>query len=54
MSSKDDRKAAIQRHRDARAELERVSSTSKDVTPEIVEANSRVIEAEQSVPWWRR
>jgi predicted nucleic acid-binding Zn-ribbon protein len=52
--SKSDRKAAIQRHKAARDELERVSSKSEDVTPEIVEANSRVIEAEQSVPWWRR
>ncbi|MDM4720128.1 hypothetical protein QTQ03_26545 [Micromonospora sp. WMMA1363] len=52
--SKDEKKAAIQRHRDARRELDRVSRKSRDVTPEYLAANRRVIDAEKNVPWWRR
>ncbi|WP_018218228.1 hypothetical protein [Salinispora vitiensis] len=52
--SKDEKKAAIQRHRDARRELERISRKSKDVTAEYLDANSRVIAAEKDIPWWRR
>jgi len=52
--SKSDRRAAIQQHRDARAELEQVSSKSTDVTDEYLAANRRVIETEKNIPWWRR
>lgn len=54
MGSKDDKKAAIQAHRDARKNLAEVSSKTKDVTPEVLEANRRVIDAEKNVPWYRR
>ena len=51
---KSDKQAAIQQHKDARTELARLSAASRDVTPEIVEANRRVIDAEKNVPWYRR
>jgi len=41
--SKQEKQVAIQKHRDARRDLERISSKSKDVTPEYLAANRRVI-----------
>jgi hypothetical protein len=54
MGKKDEKRAALQRLRLARAELERISRESRDETPEYLAANRRVIEAEKAVPWWRR
>ena len=53
--SKDPQKtAAIQEHKAARKNLERVSSGIKEETPEYLKANQRVIDAEKNIPWWRR
>ncbi len=57
--SKDERKAAIQRYRDARRELDRVDRADRkagrrDETDAYLAANDRVIDAEKGVPWWRR
>lgn len=51
MSAKKD---AIAEHRAARAELEEISRRDRAETEEYLAANSRVAEAEQHVPWWRR
>ncbi|MFE9192075.1 hypothetical protein ACFYL6_20965 [Micromonospora sp. NPDC007208] len=53
--SKDPQKtAAIQEHKDARAELERISRRDRAETDAFLDANDRVIAAEKNVPWYRR
>ncbi|WP_433530365.1 hypothetical protein ACQPYA_30070 [Micromonospora sp. CA-263727] len=52
--SKDEKRAAIREHKAAREDLARVSSKSRDVTPEYLAANRRVLDAEKNLPWWRR
>lgn len=47
-------KQDVQKWREARKNLERVSSKSREVTDEYLAANRKVIEAEKSIPWWRR
>jgi len=54
MASKAEKQAAIKAHKAARENLARVSSKTKDVTPEYLKANRAVIDAEKNVPWWRR
>ncbi|MEU8185982.1 hypothetical protein [Micromonospora carbonacea] len=54
MPSKDERKAAIQQHKDARKHLAEVSSKTTEVTDEYLAANRAVIDAEKNIPWWRR
>lgn len=46
--------AARSTHRKAKDELERVSRRDRDETDDYVEANKRVIDAEQDLPRWRR
>lgn len=46
--------AAIQEHKAARKNLEKVSSKITEETPEYLAANDRVIAAEKNVSWWRR
>lgn len=41
-------------HRAAREELARVSERDGEETDATVEANSRVIETEKTLPWWKR
>ncbi|RAN92673.1 hypothetical protein GAR05_06165 [Micromonospora saelicesensis] len=53
--AKDPQKAAaIKEHKDARAELERVSRRDRAETDAFLDANDRVIAAEKNVPWYRR
>ncbi|MCG5460865.1 hypothetical protein MED01_004291 [Micromonospora sp. MED01] len=52
--AKADKQAAIQEHKAARENLERVSSKITEETPEYLAANDRVIAAEKNVPWYRR
>jgi hypothetical protein len=40
--------------KNARANLARVASQSKDETPAYTEANNAVIKAEKALPWWKR
>ncbi len=54
MPSREEKREAIQKHRDARENLARVSSQSTEETDAYLEANSAVIEAEKGVPWYRR
>jgi len=51
--SKDDPKA-VQEHKDARRDLERVSRKDKAETDRYLRANDRVIAAEKNISWWRR
>ncbi|MFI6238322.1 hypothetical protein ACIBEF_00420 [Micromonospora sp. NPDC050795] len=53
--SKDPQKAAaIKEHKDARAELERISRRDRAETDAFLDANDRVIAAEKNIPWYRR
>lgn len=59
MAKSDEQRAAEERLRQARDELERVSrqERAKGIdyeTPDYWRANKAVVEAEKSVPWWRR
>jgi hypothetical protein len=45
---------AIQEHRNARADLEKVSQGLQEETDEFLNANQRVIETAQKVSWIRR
>jgi hypothetical protein len=48
-------KAAQQRLKDAREDLERVSAgTTEETPPAYTKANDAVIEAEKALPWWKR
>lgn len=54
-----DKKAAIAEHKAARAELDAIAERDKrtgnrEETPEYLAANSRVLETEKRVPWYRR
>lgn len=46
--------AAIKEHKEARAELERISRRDRAETDAFLDANDRVIAAEKNVSWWRR
>jgi hypothetical protein len=50
------KKDAIEQHKAARRELERVSRKTPrgHITDEFVKANSKVIAAEKNISWWRR
>ncbi|MET7752582.1 hypothetical protein [Micromonospora sp. NPDC005367] len=53
--AKADKQAAIQAHKDARANLARVSSKTNDANdPAYLKANRAVIDAEKNIPWYRR
>src|SRR5688500_16792961 len=47
-------KEAVERYQTARAELERVSKRDREETPAYVEANAKVHELAEQVPWYRR
>ena len=51
---REDRQQAIADHREALAELERVSRRDRAETDDYLAANRRVIETEKNVPWYRR
>ena len=50
----DSEKAAIETHRKAKEELERVSKRDKYESDAYLAANQAVIDAEADVSWWRR
>jgi hypothetical protein len=52
--SKEARKQAIADHKAARAELERISKRDGAETDEWLAANSRAIQTEANVPFYRR
>lgn len=50
---------AIEEHKAARRDLDRIAARDKrtgnrEVTPEYLNANRRVLDAEKNIPWWRR
>ncbi len=48
------KKQARDEHKNAKAELERVSKRDRAETDAYLKANKRVAETEKHVPWWRR
>ena len=57
--NREGRRQAIQEHKAARKALEENGRRERargirDETEEYLQANHRVIEAEQKIPWWRR